>query len=71
MKKLEFNLDGHEFIPLNALLKVMRLVNSGGEANWLIVEGKVLFNGQVELQKRKKIRAGDKVEFDNHLIQVN
>jgi ribosome-associated protein len=42
-----------EYIQLNDLLKVMRLVGTGGEANFRITEGEVRLNGAVELQKRK------------------
>jgi ribosome-associated protein len=62
MKK-EFDLAGHEFIELNKLLKLLRLVSSGGDANQMIVNGEVKVNGEVELQKRKKLRPNDKVEF--------
>lgn len=62
MKK-EFDLEGHEFIELNKLLKLLRLVASGGEANQMIVSGEVKVNGAVELQKRKKLRPNDAVEF--------
>lgn len=66
-----FNLTpAHEFIALDTLLKLMRLVGSGGEAHAAIQEGLVRVNGEVELQKRKKIRAGDKVEFDSQQIEV-
>ncbi len=30
---MEFDLNGHEFIPLNNLLKVLGLAGTGGEAN--------------------------------------
>ncbi|NEN25203.1 RNA-binding S4 domain-containing protein [Cryomorpha ignava] len=63
--------NNNEFITLDTLLKLMRLVGSGGEAHAAIQEGIVLVNGAVELQKRKKVRAGDKVEFNGqHLIEV-
>lgn len=66
-----FNLtDDNEFITLDKLLKVMRLVGSGGEAHAVILEGMVLLNGEVESQKRKKIRVGDKVEFNGQRIEV-
>lgn len=60
----------NEFIALDKLLKLMRLVGSGGEAHAVIQEGMVLVNGVVELQKRKKIRAGYKVEFNGERIEV-
>lgn len=62
--------DENEFISLDKLLKVMRMVGSGGEAHAAIQEGLVKVNGAVELQKRKKLRVGDTAEFNNHLIEI-
>lgn len=70
MKQIEFALDGQEFIELNRLLKLMSLVNSGGEANMFISDGQVLVNGEVELRKRNKIRAGFKVKFNGQTILI-
>jgi ribosome-associated protein len=69
MKK-EFALEDHEFIELNKLLKLLRFVASGGDANQLIVSGEVKVNGTVELQKRKKLRPNDKVEFMGNEILI-
>jgi ribosome-associated protein len=60
----------HEYIELNKLLKVMSLVQTGGEANQCIMDGIVLVNGQVELQKRKKLRPGDVVEFEDETVKI-
>ncbi len=65
-----FELQDYEFIELNKLLKIMQLVGSGGEAKQFIDEGMVKVNDKVELQRRKKLRAGDKVEFDGKLIEI-
>jgi ribosome-associated protein len=70
MDTLEFDLDGHEYIELNQLLKLMSLVGSGGEANIYITEGDVKVNDAVETRKRNKIRAGFKVEFRGQTILV-
>lgn len=72
MKNQIFTLKAeNEFITLDTLLKLMRLVGSGGEAHAAITQGLVQVNGEVEMQKRKKIRAGDKVEFNGeHTIEV-
>lgn len=59
-----------DFIPLDKLLKACSLVGSGGEAHALITEGMVKVNGEVETQKRKKIRAGDMVAFAGHEINI-
>jgi ribosome-associated protein len=61
--KMEFELQGQDHITLNNLLKVLHLVGTGGEANIRISNGEVRVNGAVEMQKRKKLRAGDKVTF--------
>lgn len=62
--------EANEFITLDNLLKVMRLVASGGEAHAVIQEGMVLVNGEVEMQKRKKMRIGDTAEFNGEQIEV-
>jgi len=71
MKSQVFTMtEGSEFIPLDKLLKLCRLVNSGGEAHAFIMQGAVRLNGEIEMQKRKKIRVGDKVEFNGEQIAV-
>ncbi len=58
------------YIELNKLLKVLQLVESGAMANQMIVDGLVRLNGSIDLRKRAKVKAGDKVTFDGKLIQV-
>ncbi len=66
-----FNLtDDKEYIALDKLLKLMRVVGSGGEAHAVIEEGMVLVNGVAETQKRKKMRVGDKAEFNGQVIEI-
>ncbi len=67
---MEFELKGKEFIQLNQLLKNLSLVGSGGEAKIRITDGEALVNGEEEYQIRKKVRAGDTVEFDGNHISV-
>ena len=67
---MEFNLKGNEFIPLNALLKMMNVAESGGQANMFITDGEVKVNGVVETAKRKKMRVGDVVEALGETISV-
>ena len=59
-----------EPIDLNKLLKLDNIVSGGGEAKLLIAEGRVKLNGEVETRKRKKIMAGDIVEYLDRTIQV-
>ena len=65
-----FELEGYDYIELNKLMKIMQLVGSGGEAKQFIDEGLVLVNGQVETQRRKKLRKGDVVAFEGEEVQV-
>ncbi len=58
-----------EPIELYKLLKISKLVGDG-EAKTLISEGKILVNKKVEVQKRKKIRRGDVIDFDGKTIEV-
>jgi len=66
----EFELDGHEYIELNNLLKIVGLVHSGGLAKLVIADGLVNVDGKVELRKRCKIRDGQVVEFQDEMIKV-
>ncbi len=65
-----FHLDGHPYIELNKLLKLLNLAETGGDANLIIMDGLVKVNKETELQKRKKLRVGDIVEFENHTIKI-
>jgi len=51
-------------------LKATNMVDNGALAQELVVEGEVKVNGEVEYQKRKKIRKGDKVEIWEEVIEV-
>lgn len=66
---IEFKLEG-EYIPLIQLLKAVNLVQTGGEAQIVVTDGLVKYNGQVDFRKRLKVKAGDQVEFNNTVILV-
>jgi ribosome-associated protein len=66
---IEFDIET-EYIQLDKLLKVCRLVYSGGEAHQLVDEGLVKLNGTVENRRRAKIRPGDKVQVGSEIILV-
>ncbi len=59
-----------EPIELCQLLKFAGLTDSGGAAKQVIADGKVLLNGVVETQKRKKVRAGDRVTYGEETLVV-
>lgn len=59
-----------EFIKLDQLLKWADLVSSGVDAKYLIGDGLVKYNGEVETRRGKKVYPGDVVEFDSNIIKV-
>ena len=59
-----------EPIELCQLLKFAGLTDSGGDAKQVIAEGQVRLNGVVETQKRKKVRAGDRVTYGAETLLV-
>ena len=54
-----------EYIDLSQLLKAAGLAISGGEAKMFVTEGLVMVNGEQESRKRRKLRGGDVVVFNN------
>ena len=70
MIELSIQLSGQEYIELNKLLKLMNVVDSGGMANQMILDGEVKVNGNPAHEKRKKIRPGDVVAIGDHRIEV-
>ena len=59
-----------EYIKLGQALKAAGLVPSGLDAKIVIQDGLVLVNGEVEVQRGKKLHAGDVVEIDGETIQI-
>ena len=59
-----------EPIELYKILKLENLVQSGGEAKYVISEGLVRVNGEVETRKRRKIMSGDVVAFEGEKIRM-
>jgi len=68
---MEFQLrKGSDYIELIGLLKVCNIASSGGQAQQIVVDKKVMVNGNIELRKRAKLRSGDKVEILGQIIEV-
>jgi ribosome-associated protein len=59
-----------EPVELYKILKFEGILSSGGEAKAAIAEGLVMVNGEVETRKRKKIVAGDIIEFGDEKIRI-
>ena len=67
MKTIEIT---KEPVELYKILKFEGLVGSGGEAKIAVAEGHVLVNDEAETRKRRKIVAGDIIEFCDEKFQV-
>lgn len=59
-----------EYIKLGQALKAAGLVESGVDAKFVIADGLVKVNGTVEMQRGKKLYAGDIVTFDGEKIVI-
>lgn len=70
MKNVEKIYIDTDFIKLDSLLKFSALTGTGGEAKFAIAEGMVCVNGEVCSMRGKKIRPGDKVSFNEYVIEV-
>lgn len=53
-----------EYIKLCQALKFAGMVENGADAKFEILDGLVKVNGEVELQRGKKLRDGDIVEYN-------
>ena len=59
-----------DFIRLDAFLKMCDAVQTGGHAKIVIQEGEVRVNGEICTQRGKKLRSGDKAEFERVIYIV-
>ena len=55
-----------DFIRLDSAMKLANMVVTGGHAKIVIQDGEVKVNGEVCTMRGKKLRKGDKVEFENN-----
>lgn len=60
-----------EFIKLSQMMKMANLVQSGGEAKQIILEGLVLVNNEICTQRGKKLYKDDIIEFDEKKYVIN
>jgi ribosome-associated protein len=69
MNQSEFQLRG-EHVALCDLLKLAGVTDSGGQAKLMVANGEVTVDGQTELRKTAKIRAGQVVRCTGWEISV-
>jgi len=66
---ITFKVEG-DYIPMIQLLKATNLVETGGEAQIVVAEGEVKYNGEIDYRKRLKVKKGDLIEFRGTKIKV-
>lgn len=59
-----------EYIKLGQALKLAGLVGSGVDAKFVIQDGLVKVNGEVDTRRGKKLYSGDNFEFEGTLVTV-
>ena len=69
MQTIDFALRG-EHIGLDALLKATGLAESGGRAKAMVAAGLVQVDGQTELRKACKLRAGQVVALAGARVRI-
>lgn len=68
MEKININTD---FIKLDQFLKYVNIADGGGMAKLLILSGLVKVNGEITLQRGKKLHIGDCIEFKNQKFIIS
>ena len=59
-----------EYITLQALLKEVGIIQSGGAIKSFLQENQVYFNGDLETRRGKKIRIGDIITLPNQKLEM-
>lgn len=59
-----------EFIKLGQALKAANLVEDGVEAKYVIQDGLVTVNGEVDTRRGRKLYDGDVVVYDGQEIKI-
>ena len=66
---IEINIDS-EYIKLDQVLKLADIASTGGHAKFLILEGLVKVNGEIETRRGKKLKPQDIIEVEGNTIKV-
>lgn len=57
-------------IALFKVLKFEGLASSGAEAKQMVADGHVSVNGEIETRKARKLFAGDQIQVDEKILQL-
>ena len=59
-----------EHVELHQLLKLVGLCDSGGAGKAMVARGEVRVDGEQELRKSRKLRAGSTVQVGSETIRI-
>lgn len=59
-----------EYIKLGQALKASGLAESGVDAKYAVLDGRVKVNGKVEIRRGKKLVPGDVVEYGREILKI-
>lgn len=59
-----------DFIKLGQALKAAGLVGSGVDAKFVIQDGLVMVNGEVDTRRGRKLVAGDEVTYNGETVRI-
>jgi len=59
-----------EFIKLGQAMKLADLVSDGVEAKYVISDGLVKVNGEVDTRRGRKLYVGDMISYNGQDVQV-
>lgn len=59
-----------EFIRLGQALKAANLVQDGVEAKYVIQDGEVLVNGEVDTRRGRKLYEGDVLSYQGQEVKI-
>ena len=59
-----------EFITLQALLKEVGIIQSGGAIKSFLADNQVFFNGELENRRGKKLRIGDVISLPDQQLEI-
>ena len=61
---------GGDMIRLGQFLKYSGLLDSGGDAKEVVIDGFVKVNGEVDRRRGRQLRDGDLVTFEGRTVRV-
>ena len=58
-------------LRLDQLLQLVGIAQTGGQAKFLIQGGEIAVNGEIDTRRKRKLSAGDVVQFDGQDFPID